>query len=173
LPLDFGVRVQGEVRFAFGLQTPSPRGSPVFFTPEPESKGEPDFRWIPESDGLTSPIQSKSGSVRFLGCGCGCECGCGCGGEGGGFSTQHNAPGLQCHPAAMAMAMASRHATWPSASAKGSYQLLNNRLPRTSANSDLLPVRAAVCVSPWSRGKKGLGLLRLAFGLLGPRQCRH
>jgi hypothetical protein len=67
LPLDFGVRVQGRVRFAFGLQSPSPRKSPICFTPESESKEEPDFRWTPESVGLKSPIQNKSDSVRFLG----------------------------------------------------------------------------------------------------------
>jgi hypothetical protein len=34
---------------------------------EPESKGEEsDFRWTQEPDGLKSPIQNKSESVRFL-----------------------------------------------------------------------------------------------------------
>jgi hypothetical protein len=66
----------------FGPGSPSPRKSPIcfrhrepeskgesdyFFTPEPESKGESDCRWTYEPDGLKSPIQNKTDSVRFLG----------------------------------------------------------------------------------------------------------
>jgi hypothetical protein len=47
LPLDSRVRVQGRVRFAFGLQSPSPRESPICFGPGSptgsESKGESDL----------------------------------------------------------------------------------------------------------------------------------
>jgi hypothetical protein len=40
LPLDSRVRVQGRVRFAFGLQSPSPRESPICFGPESPTESE-------------------------------------------------------------------------------------------------------------------------------------
>ena len=40
LPLDSGVRVQGRIRFAFGLQSPSPRGGPICFGPESPTESD-------------------------------------------------------------------------------------------------------------------------------------